>query len=185
MNQKASLEGMTDSTSTEAPGASFGRRSQSLERVDLRVASARPVRILLAEDDTEMRELMAGSLRQQGYEVTAVGDGKELCRTLAPQLAPPDAGKFDVVVSDNRMPGLTGLSVLEGLRALARLPPMILVTAFGDEETHRRARALGSAILDKPFEIEDLLAEVAKACALRSDPTGDYGEQGDDSNVRE
>lgn len=129
--------------------------------------AARPLRVLLAEDDDEMRRLLAGSLRETGYEVTAVADGTELCRALAPQLIQPDADRYHVIVSDIRMPGTTGLQALEGLRALAELPPMILITAFGDAETHRKVRKLGAVILDKPFDIEALLSEVAAACSRR------------------
>ena len=128
---------------------------------------ARPRRVLLAEDDAEMRKLLAASLRDDGYEVSEVASGTELCRVLAPQLVHPDADRYHVIVSDIRMPGTSGLEVLEGLSALAELPPMILVTAFGDPETHRQVRELGAVMLDKPFEIDDLLNEVAVACSHR------------------
>jgi DNA-binding response OmpR family regulator len=59
------------------------------------------------------------------------------------------------------MPGVTGLEVLEGTREYKEFPPMILITAFGDEETHDQARRLGAAaIFDKPFDIDELLAKV-------------------------
>ena len=68
---------------------------------------------------------------------------------------------FDLIISDIRMPGITGIEVLEGLHAHENCPPMILITAFGDKETHAQAHRLGAAaIFDKPFDIEDLLANV-------------------------
>lgn len=125
-------------------------------------SASRPVRILLAEDDDEMRKLLVWCLRDHGYEVAEARDGIELCKQLAPQLAHAGAGGYDLVISDIRMPGTSGLQVLEGLQALAELPPMILITAFGDEATHGKVRDLGSAVLDKPFELDDLLTLVAE-----------------------
>jgi DNA-binding response OmpR family regulator len=62
------------------------------------------------------------------------------------------------------MPGISGLSVLEGIHGCSKVPPMILITAFGDEDTHRRAlRSAAVAVLDKPFSTEDLLATVREA----------------------
>jgi len=59
------------------------------------------------------------------------------------------------------MPGLTGLEVLDGLHQCKDLPPIILVTAFGDEQTHRLAESFGAvAVFDKPFDIDDLLTKV-------------------------
>lgn len=56
------------------------------------------------------------------------------------------------------MPGLTGLEILEDLRDFKGFRPMILITAFGDESTHRKAKKLGAAaMLDKPFEIDDAI----------------------------
>jgi len=49
---------------------------------------------------------------------------------------------FDLVVSDIRMPGIFGLTILEGTRQWDRFPPIILITAFGDEETHAHAARL-------------------------------------------
>ncbi len=119
--------------------------------------------ILLAEDDKEMRILLQQELCEAGYAVTSVRDGMDLCRTLAPQLAHDEKKRYDLVISDVRMPKVNGMRILAGLRQLPRLPPMILITAFGDEYLHREASELGAAaVLDKPFEIEALLAEIRK-----------------------
>jgi DNA-binding response OmpR family regulator len=118
-------------------------------------------RILLAEDDYDMRKLLTWSLSKSGYEVIECPDGIHLLdhvRTFFPPAEPED---FDLIISDIRMPGITGLEVLEGTREYKEFPPMILITAFGDEETHEQARRLGAvAIFDKPFEIDDLLTKV-------------------------
>jgi len=70
----------------------------------------------------------------------------------------------DLVVSDIRMPELTGLEVLERLRGADPFMPFIVVTAFGSPETRRAAARLGAmGVLDKPFEIKDLLRLVEEA----------------------
>ena len=122
--------------------------------------------ILLAEDDTEMRRLLAEAFREEGYGVRECTNGFKLLERLGNKLVARevlhyDAEEFDLIISDIRMPGVTGLSVLEGIHMFEGFPPMILITAFGDEETHARAAELGAtAVFDKPFEIEDLLAKV-------------------------
>ena len=122
-----------------------------------------PARVLLAEDDRELRRLLAGVLRKQGYFVKEAGTGFELLEHLGSLIRQNTA--FDLIVTDIRMPGVTGLSVVEGLRnghTRGRCgTPVILITAFGDEDTHAEARRLGAVILDKPFDLEDF-----RDCAL-------------------
>jgi len=129
-----------------------------------------PCHILLAEDDLEMRKLLAWSLRDRGYQVTECEDGDCLLKRLGlSELARPPV-TFDLIISDIRMPGVTGLQGLEGAKESLYLPPVILITAFGDELTHARAGKLGvAAIFDKPFEIDDLLEKVIQI--LPSSPT--------------
>jgi len=116
-----------------------------------------PPRILLAEDDAEMRALVSGDLRRAGYGVVECADGAALLRRLNGVLGTEGLG-VDLVVADVRMPGLTGLEVLERLRGADPFTPYIVVTAFGSRETRLAAARLGAiAVLDKPFEIRDLL----------------------------
>lgn len=121
-------------------------------------------RVLLVEDDPEMRELMALALRGDGYEVREAADGLEALRLLGAEENPG----FDLVVSDVRMPGCSGLEMLQRLRGRPSQIPVVLVTAFGDRETHARARRLGAALLDKPFELNDLRELVFEAIEPRS-----------------
>lgn len=117
--------------------------------------------VLLAEDDDEMRKLLAETLSREGYEVTECHNGVEFLMELEPLIAKQGPVNFDIIISDIRMPGITGLEMLEELHERKELPPMILITAFGDSETHAQAKRFGAAaIFDKPFEIDDLLAKV-------------------------
>lgn len=118
-------------------------------------------RILLAEDDAEMRTLLSEALRQHGYVVVECAHGGHLLTYLAPLIENEAGTDYDLLISDIRMPGVTGMEVVEGLAALPDCPPVILTTAFGDAETHDHARSLGVArLFDKPFEVADLVAAV-------------------------
>jgi CheY-like chemotaxis protein len=125
-----------------------------------------PPRILLAEDDPEMRALVSGDLRRAGYGVVECADGAALLRRLESTSAKEGLG-VELVIADLRMPELTGLEVLERLRGVDPFTPYILVTAFGSEETRRAAGRLGAAtVLDKPFETRALLHVVEEAIGL-------------------
>ena len=108
-----------------------------------------------------MRALLAWRLRKDGYEVTECAHGIDLINRIDPLGAPVESEKFDLIISDIRMPGITGLEVLEDVRHCGtECPPVILVTAFGDRDTHMRACELGvAAVFDKPFEFDDLLGK--------------------------
>ena len=112
-----------------------------------------PARLLLAEDDFELRELLASVLRADGHEVVEACDGNELLALLRPE----NAENFALVVSDVCMPGLTAFDVLTRLQRDLREVPVILITAFGDQTTHLRALRLGaSRVFDKPFDYDEL-----------------------------
>jgi two-component system phosphate regulon response regulator PhoB len=123
-------------------------------------------RILLAEDNEAMRSLLVGALREEGHEVTAVENGTSLLRLLnrGPQIPAAADTPFDLIVSDLRMPGPNGLDVLALMRPTWPRVPVILITAFGDEEVYGRASRLGlSEVIDKPFDVEMLLLRVREA----------------------
>lgn len=123
------------------------------------VPERRIPRVLLAEDDADLRALLAQAFRLRGYDVVECIDGPELVSRLGTYvLFGPPAG-FDLVVSDIRMPGATALEILEAMRECRGVPPVILITAFPSDDTRAAARQLGvAALFDKPFRIEDLLS---------------------------
>lgn len=121
----------------------------------------RAPRILVAEDDDEMRALLYQALSNAGYEVVALSDGLELMEHLASYLAPGSPVDVDLIVSDICMPWVNGLEVLRVIRQYVGYPRVILITAFGDDEVHTKASRLGAAaVMDKPFDVEELLARV-------------------------
>jgi CheY-like chemotaxis protein len=138
-------------------------------------------RILLAEDDGEMRDLLIEVLEADGYEVMGTSDGLELLTNLdegAPQALNRPVEGVDMIITDIRMPWVNGLDVLRILRERDREVPVLLITAFGDERTHGEAHRLGaSAVLDKPFDV-DVLRDVVNRLAAKGaggDPVSPAG----------
>jgi DNA-binding response OmpR family regulator len=128
-------------------------------------------RILLAEDDKEMRSLLALMLRKEGYQIRECMDGLSLLDMLSSFFLPDEEHEnFDLIISDIRMPGVTGMEILMGANELDDFPPIILITAFGDKETHVLAERLGAvALFDKPFDIDEMLEKVRAILPPRHD----------------
>jgi ribosomal subunit interface protein len=125
-------------------------------------------RILLAEDDLEMRKMLAWSLREDGFDVTECKDGNSLMKRVGLLDPSKKTNPFDLIISDIRMPGVTGMQVLEGVKDYMDFPPIILITAFGDEDTHIKAKESGATmIIDKPFDIEDLVEKISRILPFR------------------
>ena len=125
-------------------------------------------RVMVADDDGAMRDLLADVLRRHGYQVVLARSGCELLALLEDEMTDAEMPAADtVIISDIRMPKLDGLTVLGRLRSLGWQIPIIMITAFGDAETHERARSLGAtATIDKPFDCADLLATVRDQLAV-------------------
>jgi DNA-binding response OmpR family regulator len=120
-----------------------------------------PARVLLAEDDAEMRALVASALRQDGYEIIEVSDGGRMLVQLASAYgAGQRRESYDLLISDIRMPVCSGLQILESLRSAHWTTPAILMTAFGDDRTRKRASGLGALLFAKPFDVDDLRTAV-------------------------
>jgi len=135
----------------------LGREATSTRLAPDRLVGGRRPRIMLAEDDAEMRTLLVDSLARDGYEVIAAENGLQMIEEIRMLLFRGDPMPVDLIVSDERMPGMPGLEFLSILREAEWPTPFILITGFGDEGTHERALQMGaSAVFDKPFDIDDL-----------------------------
>ena len=114
--------------------------------------------VLIAEDDDEFRRLLTSSFEEAGFAVSDCPDGTLLFTRTAGSVLDRMKPKVDLIVSDVRMPGYTGIEFLARLNDFQWRIPVILITAFGDSETHEKALEMGAfAIMDKPFEIDGLL----------------------------
>ncbi|APR74865.1 two component, sigma54 specific, transcriptional regulator, Fis family protein [Minicystis rosea] len=131
------------------------------DRVDDVVFKNSPISILLAEDDAEMRALVGMQLREDGYDLVEAQNGVELIRAI--HRFESAMRPIHLIITDVRMPGFSGLEVLEYLRYAGLAVPVIVMTAFGDARTHADAASLDAAlVLDKPFDVDELRAAVAR-----------------------
>ncbi len=119
-------------------------------------------RILVAEDQTDIRDLLVMNLRTAGYEAAAVGDGEQ---ALARQMSEPS----DLLILDLMMPRMDGLEVCKALRARGSATPILMLTAKSTELDRVLGLELGADdYLTKPFSLAELLARV-KALLRRAD----------------
>jgi DNA-binding NtrC family response regulator len=114
-------------------------------------------RVLVAEDDFDMRAMIAAALRADGHAVVEAANGIELLDAIATALISrrPEAA-FDVVLSDVRMPRINGIDVITHLKRASWTMPVIVMTASGDAEFIARLKSLGILLLEKPFDLDDL-----------------------------
>jgi two-component system chemotaxis response regulator CheY len=121
----------------------------------------RRARILLADDDLAARSTLATQLASAGYDVVEVRDGEQALAVLGSALVGA-VEPIDLVVSDDCMPGPTGLEVLGGIRDQSRSVPVILLTSFADPYLRGEAARLeASALLEKPVDQESFTHTVA------------------------
>jgi len=117
-------------------------------------------RILIVDDDPGQRSLLDSFLRGQGFE-TVLADSGERALELLP------AGHFDMMISDVRMPGLSGLETLRRVRPQFPALPVLLVTAYADIRDAVIAMRDGALnYLAKPIDLDELLATVRQATGL-------------------
>jgi DNA-binding response OmpR family regulator len=107
-------------------------------------------RILVIEEDEEMRSLLKDFLLEEGFEPDSVNNGSEAFRRVVKE-------PFDLIITDIRMPGLTGLDILPGLKKLQPEASIIVITAFGSEEVFHKSLERGAdAYLEKPIHLNKL-----------------------------
>ena len=120
-------------------------------------------RVLVVDDDAEMRALLSDVLGRDGYEVVQAQDGAEAIVALR-------AGEFDVILMDKNMPGPSGLDLLPGLHRTCPRSRIIMMTAFGDVPSYVEAAEKGAvAYLFKPFRMDEMKATIRQA--LEADAT--------------
>ncbi|MGN7999014.1 response regulator transcription factor [Sphingomonas sp. 22176] len=129
--------------------------------------SSPALRILVVEDDAQLRALLVRQLGTLGYTVEAVADGRSAITTLG-------QAQFDAVLLDRLLPAIEGVEVLRRIRAEGVETPVILLTALG--LTQERVEGLEAGADDyivKPFEIDELNARIRAVLRRRSAPAAD------------
>ena len=118
-------------------------------------------RILLIDDDPGVRDSMERTLRAAGYGVQSAASGEEGFELAR-------GGAFDVILSDMRMPGISGLDILRQLRDMRVDSAFIIMTGFGTVDTAVEAMKLGAVdFVQKPFFRDELLLRVRSATERR------------------
>jgi len=113
--------------------------------------------ILLADDDANLRRVLEFQLEEAGYEVTTASDGAEALEIFT-------RSDFDCVITDLRMPKLSGLEFLEKIKTANSEIPVIVITAFGEVETAVAAMKIGAYdYINKPFNRDEILLTLERA----------------------
>lgn len=115
-----------------------------------------PQRILVVDDEPNIRQLSTEVLIQSGYEVDVAADGAAAWQALC-------ADTYDLMITDNNMPKLTGVDLLKKLRSARMALPVIMATGtLPKEEFTRHPWLQPAATLLKPYTVEELLGTVTK-----------------------
>jgi len=133
---------------------------RQIARTDEKESSGR---ILIIDDDTGIRAVLAEALSRRGYQVQEAPDGLWVSRALR-----AGAFSFDLVVLDWKLPGLDGLAVLQQLRTFVPETPVILISIAADDQLRREALSLGAFdVLRKPVNFGALTFLVERALQHR------------------
>lgn len=124
--------------------------------------------ILVVEDEEDIAELIRYNLTAAGYAVTWAGSGEDALRRI-------HSGRFDLVVLDIMLPGMSGIDVANVLRSDAHLQkiPIIMLTARGEEPDIVSGLALADDYITKPFSPKILNARIGAVLRRNSDPPAD------------
>ena len=119
-------------------------------------------RVLVVEDDVDTADYIAKGLREAGFTVEHVADGRD-------GLYMASSSAFDAIVMDRMLPGMDGLSVVRALRAAGVETPILILSALGQlDERVMGLRAGGDDYLTKPFGFSELLARIENLLRRRS-----------------
>ena len=151
--------GFESATSTRGSKVSGSRQSRGSAAGASRAAApaaGRP-RILVVDDEAAIRDLLSKTLALAEYDVDLAPDGRTALERL--RLIP-----YDLLITDLKMPGIDGLTVVREARRLKADIPVIIITGFSTEASAIEAVNLGvSGYLTKPFRVPRVLAAAAKA----------------------
>ena len=122
--------------------------------------------ILVVDDEQSIRETIAGVARKHGLVVDTACDGRQAKALLAQR-------RYDLVLSDIKLPHGNGYQVFAAAREVAKDVPVILMTGFGYDPSHSIVRANKEglcAVLYKPFKVDELIGEIRQALKEKSKP---------------
>ena len=122
-------------------------------------------RILVVEDDLSIRQLIPIALRDSGYYVDAAEDGAAGWEAL-------QAGNYDLLITDNTMPKVSGVELVKMLRSARMTLPVVMVSGNSLEALNRDSSLQLAATLLKPFSMDELLGTVEKVLRATEEAPG-------------
>src|SRR5947208_10552194 len=121
-----------------------------------RVEAHKSLRVLFVDDERSLQEFMRSELPRLGHEVTVCADGRAALKAL-------EKGAFDAAILDLRMPGLSGIEVLEHLKKVSPDTEAVMMTGHASIETASSAMRLGAAdYITKPCKLADIEAVLCR-----------------------
>ena len=118
--------------------------------------------LLVVDDDARLRDLLTRYLGEQGFEVKAVGDGKQMDKLRSRE-------HFHLIVLDLMMPGEDGLAICRRLRGMGDQTPIVMLTAKGQEIDKQKAKELGAnGYITKPFKVDDIYDKAIEVLKIRT-----------------
>lgn len=151
-----------------ADRAELLRRAPAEEVAELGRRASRPPRILIVDDDPQFLDVLESILGEDGFEVARAGSGKEAIQTF-------DAGHYDLVVTDKRMPGGSGVDLARHIKSTSPSTPIIMVSAFGAGDLGKPEDEGIFKFLRKPVRLPALMGAVEEALATEEQPHGGNG----------
>ncbi len=139
--------------------------------------------VLLAEADKQVRKLLTCSLTKCGYSVIECSHGTELMSRLGTLATAEKSDRVDLIITDIRMPGISGLEIFNEIKNEGGFPPFILISASRDKVLSNQAKRSGAvSIFGKPFDVDELLVKVMKIVPPEShrinNGTGSFNQTG-------
>ena len=160
-----------DAQSSQGFADSATQAEADVRRNYPRVGEKPAARILVVDDEPLVRWSVAETLSTAGYDVEEAADAKTALEILSPHALAgngDDNRAFDVALLDVRLPDSDGLGFLATMRARAPSLAIALMTAYGTRELVQSAIRLGAfTVLDKPFDMDDVLRLVRRATESR------------------
>jgi len=134
--------------------------TEMLVNAALQVRAERPRRILVVDDDDDIRELNTRVIALSSYHVDAAADGADAWQAL-------NTNAYDLLVTDNKMPNVSGVELLARVHAARMDIPAILATGtFPEDELNQRPWLQPFATLLKPYSLDQLLVTVREALGV-------------------
>lgn len=128
-----------------------------------------PARLLIVDDDPQMRAMLRQALERHGFEVHEAASGEQVLQAL-------ESVRPDAIVLDKEMPGVSGFEVLELIRQHDLAVPVIVITAFGGLAVRAEALRRGAtAYVEKPFRVNALVEQLLAVTESRGPRSASHG----------